>query len=144
LDLAPIFLGKEAAGGFGRHAHGSRRPPTDGNEFRGAGGEPLAIAAVIEKEIDHEGITLRGGMTAFAGGGAGNDGGTGVDGQILAHSGDFDDAAVRDDAGVDGAMAVMETNARGADAPFGVVISLGRPIGGDAGQSSACDGTAGV
>ena len=52
---------------------------------------------ILEKEIDHDGVAFRGGMAAFARGGAGNHGGAGIDGEELADPGDFHHAAVGDD-----------------------------------------------
>ena len=98
--------------------------------------------SVLKEQIDHDGLTLRFRVAAFARGSAGNHGGTGIDGQKLAHALDIHHAAVRNDVRIDRAMAVMQAHARRADAPSGVVIPLGSPIGGHAGQSATWNGLA--
>ncbi len=135
--LFQAFLGVKVALVLRFIVGGTGSFPGNRGEFGAIGRESFAFAAMLEEEIDHQGIPFLGGMACFAGSFAGNHGGTGIYREIGADSGDFYHAAVGDDPWIDGAMAAMEMDTGGAKAVTRIIISFTGPIGGDTGQAAA-------
>ena len=101
------------------------------------GGECLARPAGFEEEINHQGFPFFDGMGVLPSGLSAHNGGTSIDCQEFADSGNIHHAAVRNDAGINCAVAVMQGDARGTDEATRIVISRTRPIGSYAAQASA-------
>lgn len=99
---------------------------------------------MLKENIDYQCFAFGLIMGGFSGGLPGNDGGTRIHGQIGTHAGDIHRAAVGDDPGINCAMAIMEVDAGRTQALTRIVITLTRPVSGNAGQSTATGRMAGA